>query len=670
MLTGHKYPIPCITAALLLGVILFVFVLKQPAGAASQEQTPQPEVSEPLSKGVLSEKSSEKTEQDDSNPDTDSDSFVEQTADTDVTINSIPIHVYFNFYDSSTGDINHTIGLYSMEVPGSVYEDCIKAEINPWPGMFDYQEVDGFPQVLINYGDVSGREQNISAECSYNAGTGHIQIPSKYQNEYLTVKCIMSEQSTAYQRMIPDAYKVIKTASPMLRAPASDTSQFEVLTGSGNNAFVYGSTDSYKAGDVITISNAYIQTLNKNEDSSLYAQTGTSAYMGYKGEAIGYAISFTCDSAPLFSNLGNPGGTASSRFPVAYNSYVTIPFSERNWMYARCITTDSNYFDGNPKFSSGKITVTSKAADGTLTCWVELYLTGPRNENAQNVGMYFTITPQKLQSLTITKRKYLTLTKLTGASFSLWSYDGTSYGKRLGYFTDNADGSYTFADIDVTASSEGRFLIKEEKAPAGYQLPYAQTNEADRADYNAYGGRTIQFINGEWKGTFSGFKNFQDKEKTGVDLIIHKKIHTQDVYFSHGIPTFFFHIQGTDERGKSHSWIRSVVFTPQYVSYAAGPDGTVSQPITLQNVPPGTYTIKELPVSRFVLTNITAQTDNVTVYKVNKAVKYEGISPITGSARVKLTDTDGEVTFENRKITWDKYGHNHIVINQFSLAAQ
>lgn len=721
MLTHNRFPIPCFLICLFFALFLTCILLNRSANAAESEQafhsdsmtdseianpdidytnTANPENTSPdvgntntsdsndaaiananLSSFVSGDDSGNSTdeqgtEQHESEADNSVNSVIADSLSADNVIRTdesisgkqISLHVYLNFYDSSSNDIDHTIGLYSMEVMGTIIGDYIEGAVNPYPGMFDYQELEDFPQVLINYGDISGREKNISEECSYDSDTGMIRIPSKYADEYLTVKCIMSEKSRAYQMFVPDTYKVIKTSAPMLRAPATDTSQFEVLENSGNYITVIGDTSKYKTGDVITVTEGYIQTLNKNEDSSLYTQTGTSAYMGYKGEAIGYAISFSCSSDPIFSNIGTSGGSRTSRFPTSYNSYVTIPFSNRNWIYARCITTDSNLFDGNPMFSSGKITITDKAADGTLTCWVELYLTGPKNENAQNVGMYFKLKPTDLQSLTITKYKYMTLTKLTGARFSLWSYDGSSYSKQLGYFTDNQDGSYTFNNINVNDSYEQRFLIKEEEAPPGYTIPYHQGFASDRTDYETYGGRTVQFVDGTWVGTFSTFQKFQNKQKPNVNLTIRKQIYKQDVYWAHGTPTFFFHITGTDEFGKSHAWIRCMIFTPEYVSYNTNSDNTIIQSVTLKNIPPGNYTIKELPVSRFALTNVVAETENVRAYKINRLHKYEGITPVRGYAVAHLSDSDGTVTFVNRKITWDKYNHNNVVINEFSLA--
>lgn len=466
---------------------------------------------------------------------------------------SVSIHTYFNFYDSSGDDINRTIGLASMEVTGTMVNDFIEAQVNPSPDVFDFQQIDGFPQVLLNYGDVSGRETDLTPECSYDPETGRIRIPIAYAQEYITVKCILSDQSKAYQYMVPDEYKVIKNSIPGIsvpdipRSPASDTSEFEVLQNSSNDVSLAGLNGQYKAGDVISVSGGYIQTLNRREDENLYHLTGTADYMGYKGESIGYAISFDCADAPLFTNIGNPGGQGSGTFPTS-NGPVNLAFSARNWMYARCITTDSNYFDGNPRFSGGKIHITNVASDGTLTCWIELYLTGPKGENAQDVGMYFKIHPLALQSLTI-----------------------------------------------------------------------------------------------------------------------NKTIYRDEYYPAHGTPTFLFKIQGQDVNGTMHTWHRCISFTKSYILDNTAENGTITKSAVLKDLPRGTYTIHEIPVSRYTLTKVTAQTDNISIDISPKEKSYAGITPVSAAVLADLQYKSGEVTFFNQKITWDKFSHSHGIVNTFPL---
>lgn len=578
-----------------------------------------------------------------------------------------PLHVYFNFYDSSSGDIDHTIGLYSMEVTAVVIGGYIEAEINQWPAIWDLQEVDGYPQVLINYGDVSGREVNITEECHYDPENGFIQIPVEYMDSYLTVKCIMSEQSAAYQMLVPDKYKVIKTKAPLLRIPASNTSEFEVLDGSCNQTAVKGDFSSYNVGDQISIENAYVQTLNKYEAPELYDQTGTGAYLGYKGEFIGYAISFDCGTDSPFSNIGNTGTAGTGKFPTTDGTYISVDYTSRQWMYARCITSDANLFDGNPKFTGGKIYITDIDDEGTITCWVEIYLSGPKGQAAQNVGMYFEIHPENLPSLTITKKDSETGRLLPGAKFALWAHDGTAYNNKLGYFTDNQDGTYTFSNISMENVYEQRFLIKEETPPPGYNTPYIFSNLMDKMLYNAQKGRPIQYSDGKWTSLAANFDVFLNSQ-TGINLIINKTIYREDLLEAHGEPTFLFTVSGTDLSGNAHTWQKAITFSKEYTNAYKSTDGSITRSVTLGDIPAGTYYIRELPVSRFTLTNVTAQTSNITILKVPRPGLYGSIQPINVSVKAELQAENGEVTFFNRKLTWDKMTHTDVAVNEFSLS--
>lgn len=460
------------------------------------------------------------------------------------------LHLYYNFYDSASGDVNATRGLYSREIQAVHVGNYLEAQINEWPGIYDLSEVDGYPKVLINYGDVSGREVDITEFCQYDSDIGFIQIPIEYKNEYLTIKSVMSDTSMAYQDMVPDEYKINQSVFPSkLRKPASDTAVFEVMEGSSNDASALQDISQYNVGDQITVQGAYIQTLNQRKAPALYDQTGTTAYRGYQGERIGYAISFSCGAQSPFTNIGNTGTEGTGRFPVVTGT-DTINYRDYNWMYARCITDDSNYFDGNPKFTGGKIYVTGKSSDGTLTCWVELYASGPNGEAAQNVGMYFKLHPP-----------------------------------------------------------------------------------------------------------------VQKKQ----DLTIRKTIQTADLWQAHGNPVFLFQISGKDTKGYAHHYQCSIEFTKDAAAAHTAADGSITLSTTLTDIPSGNYSIQEQHVSRFALTNVTAQTDNISVIKSNLGNPYGGIQPIKASVTADLTQGDGIVTFFNRKITWDKYNHNDLVINTFPI---
>lgn len=99
--------------------------------------------------------------------------------------------------------------------------------------------------------------------------------------------------------------------------------------------------------------------------------------------------------------------------------------------------------------------------------------------------------PKVTRDLTIKKQDADDGTALSGAVFSLWAYDGNSYGKKLKNFTDRGDGTYTCEGIDYTQTTDGWFLVKEETAPEGYDIRYVPGNSTDQSDYETYGGRQL-----------------------------------------------------------------------------------------------------------------------------------------------------------------------------------
>lgn len=151
------------------------------------------------------------------------------------------------------------------------------------------------------------------------------------------------------------------------------------------------------------------------------------------------------------------------------------------------------------------------------------------------------------------------------------------------------------------------------------------------------------------------------------DLTIHKVIHESDIWWAHGEPTFLFEVTGTGTDGQTHTYHRAVTYTKEYVESHTDADGTIKLSTTIEDIPDGTYQLTEQQVSRFALTDVTAQTDNISVTKKQTGSSYEGINPITALVTADLSDSDGEVTFYNRKITWDNYSHKDVEINVFPL---
>lgn len=132
--------------------------------------------------------------------------------------------------------------------------------------------------------------------------------------------------------------------------------------------------------------------------------------------------------------------------------------------------------------------------------------------------------PKKTFSLDIQKKDAETNANLSGAKFSLWSYDGSSYQKKLGMFTDRGGGNYRYTGIEYGSTYNGWFLIKEEKPPENYEPGYVLYNNADRENFQKYGGREIQLTADGF--AFDGvpdaaiFKNHQMVPK--AELVIKK----------------------------------------------------------------------------------------------------------------------------------------------------
>lgn len=151
------------------------------------------------------------------------------------------------------------------------------------------------------------------------------------------------------------------------------------------------------------------------------------------------------------------------------------------------------------------------------------------------------------------------------------------------------------------------------------------------------------------------------------NLIIHKVIHSDDLWQAHGDPTFLFEISGIDTSGNAHTYHRALTFTANDTEQNIHPDGTISLTTVLSQIPRGTYSLTEQKVSRFTLTDVTAQTDNIQISLEETGRSYAGIIPVMANVLADLTESDGEVTFFNRKITWDQYSHTDITINHIPL---
>ncbi len=245
---------------------------------------------------------------------------------------------------------------------------------------------------------------------------------------------------------------------------------------------------------------------------------------------------------------------------------------------------------------------------------------------------------------------------LAGAEFSVYEWDSeanaySAEAVQVLRFDSMTMRYSTETPLVRSSMNEGKFLIRETKPPEGYIGTWEKEIMLDGSSEEV---------------TY----NFTAENIRSVKLTINKTIHKDDIWWAHGEPAFIFSVTGNDINGKTHCYHKIVTFTKEYVETHIAADGTITLSTVIEDIPSGSYSIEEVQVSRFVLTNVTAQTDNILIKKEEKNSLYENIIPITADVSADLTESDGEVTFFNRKITWDRNNHSDTVINNFEIDKQ
>ena len=167
---------------------------------------------------------------------------------------------------------------------------------------------------------------------------------------------------------------------------------------------------------------------------------------------------------------------------------------------------------------------------------------------------------------------------------------------------------------------------------------------------------------GNWKEDISILDENQDfaleVSNEGIrppygEITITKKILENDIIWAHGNPVFRFVVNGTDRKGKAHSYENYVEFRQE--NYEKQGDYAVLS-CTIAQVPFGSYTIREKETLRYKFQGITANTPNV---------------QITGREGTAVLDSINEtaaVTFTNLKTRYDGYSHTDVVRNIIPVA--
>ena len=78
---------------------------------------------------------------------------------------------------------------------------------------------------------------------------------------------------------------------------------------------------------------------------------------------------------------------------------------------------------------------------------------------------------------------------VSGAQFTVYGYNGSSYSTAISTKTTDSSGVVVFDNLNVSYTRNGLFLVKETKTPDGYTAGTTYLNDADKKDFEQYGGR-------------------------------------------------------------------------------------------------------------------------------------------------------------------------------------
>ena len=202
-------------------------------------------------------------------------------------------------------------------------------------------------------------------------------------------------------------------------------------------------------------------------------------------------------------------------------------------------------------------------------------------------------------------------------------------------------------DPDITDIPQGDEETIEYFPNNGYKLSYIEVD----------GKRLTQDELEDFSEKYM-FENIQSNhhikvvyEMAETSLTIKKRIDQSEIYLESGIPVFFFEISGTDYKGETHTYYRMIDFDD------AGTSGIVTKTIVLDNIPAGTYTIREIDTARYKCsiysrTNVTKIND--TTVKANTDVTNGGFDNCS-------------VTFSNSRTNYRDLDHSNYEINAFKL---
>lgn len=258
--------------------------------------------------------------------------------------------------------------------------------------------------------------------------------------------------------------------------------------------------------------------------------------------------------------------------------------------------------------------------------------------------------PGKYGSVYIRKKDSITGEVLSGAEFKAYAWS-----KVKGTYAEMAEPQdfifhrdrnlYICSDLEITEDNEGRFLIKEMKAPDGYHGNWEKEIILERD------GQILELE----------AVNKPEQLPFGQITVI-KKIKEEEIIWAHGNPAFSFVITGSDSYGMQRRYEETIVYTPG--GYTRDGNGNAVLSATVKGIPLGNYQIYEKQILRYYLEKAEANTSNVNI--INAGRPQYGIRPqdiAYGEARLSMENRTASLTFYNRKKRYDGYSHNHFVEN-------
>lgn len=211
---------------------------------------------------------------------------------------------------------------------------------------------------------------------------------------------------------------------------------------------------------------------------------------------------------------------------------------------------------------------------------------------------------------------------LSGAVFSLYREED---GACVAHDIQTDEGGWAYVE-DLPF---GRYRLEETKAPEGYV----------RSETPVAIDITEEHI--EEAATYC-LDNYPDVRS----VVITKTIPAASLYFGHGRPTFLFLLSGNDATGAPRSYCVPLQFEE---GKGADENGTVSAACTIENVPVGTYAVRELPSLRYELSEISTNG------------RVEGNAAILNLAELD----EGRAAFANAKTSGYGGSDTALAVNRF-----